>query len=503
MKNSRLVGAIASLIVLLMATMAFGQSSTTFNQTVNKAALVNGTNFVLTSSANPSVYGSSVTLTATLTGVGAGVTPTGTIQFMDGATNLGSAVTLSSGVATYATATLAAATHSITAVYSGDSNYAGSTSLVLSQVVNKATLTIAANAATKVYGAALPTFTYASSGWQNGDTSSLITGAPSLTTTCTAASHVSASPCTITAAVGTLNTLANYTYSFVNGSMTITAAPLTVTANNAARAVGVANPPFTDSYSGFVNGDTSASLTTQPTNTTTATIASPVGTYPITPSGAVDTDYSFTYVNGTLTIGSGTAAAVLAATPNPATFGATVTLTATLTPSSPAPTGAVTFLDGATSIGTCTLSAGTCSMTIATLAVGTHSLTYSYPGDTNYGANTSNTVSLVVNKSGVTFTINSSANPSTYGSPVTFTGTVTGVNGTQPTGSVTFSDSLTGWTSQNATLTAGSGATANFTLTTSTLPAGTNTLTITYNGDIHYQIVRGTGSISGSKSSNK
>ena len=45
------------MIVLLMATMAFGQSSTTYNQTVNKATLINGTNFVLTSSANPSVYG--------------------------------------------------------------------------------------------------------------------------------------------------------------------------------------------------------------------------------------------------------------------------------------------------------------------------------------------------------------------------------------------------------------------------------------------------------------
>jgi hypothetical protein len=503
MKNSRLVGAIANLIVLLMATMASGQSSTTFNQTVNKAALVNGTNFVLASSANPSVYGSSVTLTATLTGVGAGVTPTGTIQFMDGATNLGSAVALSSGVATYATTTLAAATHSITAVYSGDSNYSGSTSSVLSQVVNKATLTITANAATKVYGAVLPTFTYTPSGWQNGDTSSLITGSPSLTTTCTAASHVSASPCTITAAIGTLNTLANYTYSFVNGSMTITPAPLTVTANNAARAAGVANPTFTDSYTGFVNGDTSASLTTQPTNATTATIASPVGSYPITPSGAVDTDYTFTYVNGTLTIGTGAAAANLTATPNPATFGANVTLTATLTPASPAPTGTVTFLDGATSIGTCILSAGTCSMTTAALAVGTHSLTFSYPGDTNYGATTSNTVSEVVNKAGVTFTVNSSANPSTYGSPVTFTGTVTGANGVAPMGTVTFSDSLTGWTSQNATLTAGSGATANFTLTTSTLPAGTNTLTITYNGDLHYQIVIGSGPFSGSKSSKK
>jgi hypothetical protein len=51
---------IASMIMLLMATLAFGQSSTTFNQTVNQATLINGTNFVQTSSANPSVYGSSV-----------------------------------------------------------------------------------------------------------------------------------------------------------------------------------------------------------------------------------------------------------------------------------------------------------------------------------------------------------------------------------------------------------------------------------------------------------
>ena len=66
--------------------------------------------------------------------------------------------------------------------------------------------------------------------------------------------------------------------------MTITPAPLTITANNAARAFGVANPTFTDSYSGFVNGDTSASLTTQPTLTTTASSALPAGTYPITAS---------------------------------------------------------------------------------------------------------------------------------------------------------------------------------------------------------------------------
>jgi hypothetical protein len=476
---------ITMMALLLLATMSFGQSFTTFSQTVNKASLTNGTNFILSSSTNPSVYGSSVTYTATLSAVGGGATPTGTIQFMDGASNLGSAAALTAGVATYSTTSLVVGTHPITAVYAGDSNYSGSTSSTLNQVVNKAVVTITATAATKVYGAALPTFNYTSSGWQLSDTSALITGAPSLTTGCTAASHVAASPCTITAAVGTMNTLANYSYAFVNGQMTITTAPLTITANNASRAYGVANPVFTFTPTGLVNGDTSASLTTQPTITTTAILASPTGTYPITPAGAVDTDYAFTYVNGTLNVGLGTPTLTLSSSLNPSTYGANVTLTASL-PS--AATGTITFKDGAATIGTCVLAGGTCNTATATLAVGSHSLTFTYPGDSNYSGGTSNTITQVVNKSGVTFTIGSSANPSTYGSPVTFTGTVTGFNGVMPTGTVTFSDSL-GWVSQNASLTAGSGSTSNFTLTTSTLPAGTNVLTITYNGDVNYQIV--------------
>ena len=63
-------------------------------------------------------------------------------------------------------------------------------------------------------------------------------------------------------------------------------------------------PTLTASYSGFVNGDTSASLTTQPTLATTATASSHVAgnPYTITASGAVDTDYSISYVAGTLTV---------------------------------------------------------------------------------------------------------------------------------------------------------------------------------------------------------
>jgi Bacterial Ig-like domain (group 3)/IPTL-CTERM motif len=88
----------------------------------------------LGSSLNPSTVGQSVTFTATVTGS----SPTGTVQFRDGASNLGSPVPLSGAVATLSTSALSVATHAITAVYSGDANNAASTSPVVNQVVNAA-----------------------------------------------------------------------------------------------------------------------------------------------------------------------------------------------------------------------------------------------------------------------------------------------------------------------------------------------------------------------------
>ena len=88
-------------------------------------------------------------------------------------------------------------------------------------------------------------------------------------------------------------------------------APLTITADNKSKIQGAANPPLTVTFSGFVNGDNSAVLTTQPTITTTATISSPAGNYPITASGAAAANYSFTYVAGTLTITNPSAASII------------------------------------------------------------------------------------------------------------------------------------------------------------------------------------------------
>src|SRR5205085_2570793 len=89
----------------------------------------------LTSSLNPSAFGQAVTLTAT---VSPSSGPTGTVQFLDGATPLGT-VALSGGTASLTTATLATGSHSVTAVYSGNTNYGGSTSSAVNQTVNKVT----------------------------------------------------------------------------------------------------------------------------------------------------------------------------------------------------------------------------------------------------------------------------------------------------------------------------------------------------------------------------
>lgn len=96
----------------------------------------------LTSSANPAYVSNPVTFTATLTSP-AGA-PTGTADFYDGTTKLGTG-TLTAGVATYATSTLAAGAHSITAVYSGDGNFKTVTSAVLTETIEDFTFAPPAN----------------------------------------------------------------------------------------------------------------------------------------------------------------------------------------------------------------------------------------------------------------------------------------------------------------------------------------------------------------------
>jgi gliding motility-associated-like protein len=157
-------------------------------------------------------------------------------------------------------------------------------------------LTVTANNATKNYGAAIPYLSATYSGFQNGDTPGNFSTQPTFSTAA-ASAPVGSYPITASGIVAP-----NYTITYIAGTLTINLIPLMIQANNATKVQGNINPTFDATFTGFVNGDTQTSLTTQPTFTTTAGTDSPIGTYPIVPGGAADPNYNITYVDGTLTI---------------------------------------------------------------------------------------------------------------------------------------------------------------------------------------------------------
>jgi hypothetical protein len=82
----------------------------------------------------------------------------------------------------------------------------------------------------------------------------------------------------------------------------VTPAPLTITASGGTITYGAAVPPVTPTFQGFVNGDGPGSLTTAPTCAAAARAPAAVGTYATTCSGAVDPNYTITYVAGSLAV---------------------------------------------------------------------------------------------------------------------------------------------------------------------------------------------------------
>jgi hypothetical protein len=250
-----------------------------------------------------SVYGQTVTLTVSVAPENVAGSPTGAVQFVVDGADYAAPVTLTGGAATLLISTLHAGPHTFAAVYASNNiDYAGSvTSAALSEAVTPAPLTITADNKSMVYGGPLPALTANETGFVNGDTATSLTTQPALSTTATVASHVSGSPYSITDS-GAVD--ADYNISYVAGNLMVTPAALTVTASDATRLFLAANPVFTDTITGFVNGDTASIVSGAASLTTTATTASPAGTYPIAAAqGSLSAaDYNFAFVNGTLTV---------------------------------------------------------------------------------------------------------------------------------------------------------------------------------------------------------
>jgi hypothetical protein len=176
--------------------------------------------------------------------------------------------------------------------------------------VTPASLKVMANNAARTYGADNPAFSGTITGLQNGDSMTATYGSAA-----TPSSAVGTYPITPTLTDLT-SKLANYNISYANGTLTVTAAGLLVTVNNASRAYGATNPVFSGAITGLLNGDDITA-----TYACAATPSSTVGTYPITPtlvdpSGKLS-NYAISSTNGTLTV----VAAALTVTANDAARG--------------------------------------------------------------------------------------------------------------------------------------------------------------------------------------
>lgn len=282
----------------------------------------------------------------------------------------------------------------------------------------------------------------------------------------------------------------------VDETLAVNPAPLTVTANPETRVYGAADPMFTATIAGFVNGQTLATsgVTGAPTLSSSDTASSPAGKYTISVGlGTLAApDYTFKFVAGTLTVTMDGTTVQMQSSSSPVPVGQTVTLSATVaaaTPTSGVPTGAVKFLDGTTVLGSGSLQNGVATLAVAFNVATVHTLTASYGGLTGAFTGTVSPVyqQLVAPAQAQTTTsLTLSSAATVYGQPLTLTATVVPANPPPPkssdklTGTVTFFD---GGTSLGSAPLVGSTAKL-VTNAANDLAVGTHTsVTATYGND--------------------
>ena len=384
------------------------------------ATVVNATTTMLTSSLNPSGYGQNVSFTATVTtGSGTGAL-TGTVTFYYDGTAFPSTAACPNPVTLTATATCASTAltvgkHQITATYN-DNN----------------------NPPTHFPSTSQPLTQVVLEGTATSLTSSGTPSAVGQSVTFTA---------TVTSSGGNIAPDGNVV--FYDGS--------TLLGTSTLSPAGVAT--FT-------------------TSTLADGVHSIIASYGGDPANNIQGSSSPIWTQDVLASSSLT----LASSPNPSNYGVTVTFTfAVPETQSVNAQGSVTIYDGTTKIGTAYLVGGTGQGTFTTssLVVGTHAITVTFPGDTNYGPGTSAVLNQVVNQAQTTTVIAAAPNPAFAGGAIAFTATVQLTQGVNvPTGAVTF-------TNGSAVLGSAAIGTSGTATINTTLPVGSYSVVATYSGDLN------------------
>ncbi|MBN8886222.1 MAG: SBBP repeat-containing protein [Rudaea sp.] len=443
----------------------------------------------LTSSANPSVYGQSVTLTANVSALS-----TGTVTFLDGANAIGTGTLDDSGKVTLTTSTLAAGNHTITASYGGDINFNAATGALngTPQVVNQIGQTLTFPLQTPANEAFAPNGTFAinppaSSGAPNsGNAITYSSLTPSVcAVSSTTVTMVAAGTCTIAA-----NQAGNANYAAaaqVTQTIAIGKANQAITFTSTAPA----SPTVGGTYAIIATGGASANpVTFSVDGGATAGACSlagssvsftGVGTCIIDANQAGNANYAAAaQVQQVVTINKASGALTMKSSANPSLFSHDITFTATVTPASGStpPTGTIAFTDGAATLcANANLSGGSASCSTRALAVGTHTIQASYSGDAINLASSA-TLMQIVDKDATTITLTASPNPAGAGQTVTLMATV---YGDPPAGTVVFYDG----TVQIGTgvLAAASATSSVATFSINTLTPGMHNLSANYIGD--------------------
>jgi len=354
----------------------------------------------LSSSLNPAMAGQSVTFTAQLSAVSG--TPTGAIQFLDGANILSTQTVSGAGSATFTTSSLTVGSHIITANYQPTGS-SGASTASLTQVIN--------GIATSTALTCLP------NPIDIGNTAQL------------------------TAAVTSANGTPTGSIAFTDNGATLATQ-------------GLVSGTTSLTYTGSVAGTHNVAAAYTPTGSfasSSATCSEVVNALPTT--------------------------ATLTVAPTTSSYGSPVTLTATVSPATlpgpSAPTGIVTFYNGASAIGTGTLAGGVATLAPSSLPGGSYNLTCMYGGSSIYATSNCNPISAIVNAAPTALTLGSSSNPVQFSSTVTFTARLT-VNGQSAGAGNTIQLSVNGHAISLTTDATGSATYAIATLTPNSYPVSAN-----------------------------
>ncbi|WP_419806922.1 Ig-like domain repeat protein [Terriglobus sp.] len=467
-------------------------TSAPFSQQIDKA----NPQLTLNGPTNPVNVTTLTTFTAALSTPG--VAPTGMLTLYDGATVIATQQVSSTGTFTLGSSSLTVGQHSISIAYSGDINTAPVTSAAVNVTVQFApsTTTLVSSANPAILGASI-SFTAAVTSVTGNLTGSvqfldgtkvlgsvpLNNGSATLTT-----SELPFGMHAVSAVyVGDANH-ASATSDPVRQSIIYKAVLAATAAPNPAytgqdvvltAGVGSINglvPTGTISFqdAGVVLGR--AVLDASGTASIHVSTLS-VGSHAIAVAYSGDTNYSTAEAATNLVVQNSVTQTVVRVDRNPATFGANLTLSATVTSTGGTATGTLRFTEAGTVIGTATLdSTGNASIHTASLAPGPHSVTAQYAGDGRASASTSSPAVFLV-KQRTALALSADNNPALSLDGITLRATL-GYDHTFPaTGSVSFAE---GAKSLGTALLDANGVAA---LTVSALPVGTHTITATYGGD--------------------